>query len=420
MRRAVIVDSVRTGITAGLQGELRWLRPDDMAARCVDALMHRNPEVAPHDVDDCVIGCAFPEGPQGMNLGRNVATLSVLGPAVAGLTVSRYCASGLDAVATAASRIISGMCEVVVAGGVESVSMTMRNVNTFGLFNPEIQRRSPGTYLEMNIDDPRVPFWKRAFRSMGATAELVAERYQISREAQDAFACRSQQRTAAAQAAGRFDDELIDIATEVRSELDQSELDQSELDQDGEPPPPVERLANDRCGRPETTPAGLAALEPAFRPGGTVTAGNSSPIADGAASCLLVSERYARDHQLEPLGYFRSHAMVGCEPELMARGPVLAIPKLLRQLGYALRDIDLLEINEAFASQMVYALRALDLDEERVNVDGGAISLGHPFGMTGVRLVGHLLRELRRRQASRGIVAICIGGGMGSAALLET
>lgn len=402
MRGAVIVDTVRTGITPAFAGELRWERPDDLAALCVDRLLARHPQVDVDDVDDCIVGCAFPEGPQGMNLGRNVAILSRLGRATAGMTISRYCASGLDAIAAASSRVISGMAEAIVVVGVESVSMTMRHVSQHALFNPRIERESPGTYLEMQIHDPEVPFWKRAFRSMGETAELIALRSSIDRHAQDEYACRSQERTAAAQRAGRFDDELIGLTVEL-----------------GAGAPPIE-LAADRCNRPETTPSVLAELEPAFRPDGTVTAGNASPIADGAASCLVVSERFAQDRGLASLGRFCGHTSIGCEPELMARGPVLAIPKLLRSTGHELRDVQFLEINEAFASQMIHCIDALDLDPQRVNVDGGAISLGHPFGMTGVRLVGHLLRTLKQRGAPRGVVATCIGGGMGSAALLET
>lgn len=393
--RAAIVDCVRTAIAPAFVGPLRWARPDDLAANCVDELLDRNPRVPTTEVDDCIIGCGFPEGPQGMNIGRNVAVLSGLGRDVAGLTVSRYCASGLDAVAVAASRITSGTCDAVVAGGVESISTTMRVVNTSGLFNPAISERSPGTYVGMALDDPSIPFWKRAFRSMGETAELLAERHGIGRQEQDAFACSSQQRVVDAVRAGRFREEIV--AAERGKAIEA-----------------------DGCVRPDTTPQVLAELESAFRPDGTVTAGNASPIADGAAASLLTSERYAVEHELSPLAFFRGYVTVGCEPQSMAYGPVLAIRKLLQAFDLRLGEIDLFEINEAFSAQMIYCVRELGLDEARVNVDGGAIALGHPFGMTGVRLVGHLARALKARGGGLGVVSICVGGGMGLAALIQT
>lgn len=405
MARVAIVDAVRTGISRGFQGRLRSARPDDMAAYCIDALLARNPRLDPACVDDCVIGCAFPEGPQGMNLGRNAAVLSRLGQGVAGLTISRYCASGLDAVAHAASRIAAGQAEVVVAGGVESISMTMKSVNSSHLCNPAIQERSPGTYVNMGWDVPTTPFWKRAFRSMGETAEIIAERARIGRAEQDGYACRSQTRAARAQEAGLFRDEIVPLTVDIVEQ----------------PGAPAERVVVDRddCTRPDTTLEGLADLQPAFRPDGSVTAGNAAPAADGAACVLLASEEAARREGLEVLGYFTGYATVGCEPELMAAGAARAIPRLLARRGLALRDVDLFEINEVFAAQILHCMRALELDEQRVNVNGGALSLGHPFGMTGARLVGHAARELRRRGRRLGVVSMCVGGGIGAAALVE-
>lgn len=405
MARVAIVDGVRTGISRAFQGRLRSARPDDMAAHCIDALLARSPRLDPARVDDCVIGCAFPEGPQGMNIGRNAAVLSRLGRDTAGLTISRYCASGLDAVAHAASRIASGQAEVVIAGGAESISMTMKSVNMTNIWNPAIRERSPGTYVKMSCDVPTIPFWKRALRSMGETAEIIAEREKITRAEQDRYAWRSQMLTARAQEAGLFRDEIVPLSVDIADA----------------PGAPVERAVVDRddCNRPDTTVEVLAGLEPSFRPDGSVTAGNASPSADGASCMLLASEEVARREGREILGWFRGYATVGCEPELMAMGAPRAISKLLASQRLALRDIDLFEINEVFAAQILCCLRALGLDEQRVNVNGGALSLGHPFGMTGARLVGHAVRELRRRGRRLGVVSMCVGGGIGTAALVE-
>jgi acetyl-CoA acyltransferase len=377
-----------------------------MAAHCIDALLARHPGLPREFIDDCIVGCAFPEGPQGLNLGKGVAVASSLGEAVAGCTISRYCASGLDAVAAAASRIVSGHADALLAVGVESVSMTMRGLNTEGLFNPRVAQKSPGSYIKMR-DDLTVPFWKRAFRSMGETAERLARVHDVSRREQDAYACISQGRTAKAQAAGRFDDELT--ALDPRRYLAGGSLHLA---------PPC-TVGSDLCNRPNTTAEVLAGLEPLFGIGGSVTAGNAAAAADGAAAALVVSEEFAAAHRLARLGYFRGYAVAACPPDLMGLGPTLAIPKLLAVHGLSDREIDAFEINEAFAAQVVHCLRALRLDGERVNVDGGAISVGHPFGMTGVRLVGHLLRGLRGSGGRLGVVSLCVGGGIGVAALLE-
>jgi acetyl-CoA acyltransferase len=402
MQRVAIVDGVRTGISRAFHGRLRATRPDDMAAHCVDALVARNAWLDPARVDDCVMGCAFPEGPQGMNLGRNVAVLSRLGRDVAGLTISRYCASGLDAVAHAACRIASGHADAIVAGGVESISTTLKSVNPTAVFNPAIRDRSPGTYVAMNVDIPTIPFWKRAIRSMGETAEIIARHHAIARAAQDRYAWLSQVRTARAQEAGAFRDEIVPITVAL-------------------PEVPGESAVVDRDdgNRPDTTVEVLAGLAPSFHDDGTVTAGNSAPTADGAACVLLASEALVRRERLSPLGWFAGYATVGCDPEAMAVGAPRAIAKLLAAHRLGSGEIDRFEINEVFAAQLIYCMRALELDERRVNADGGAISLGHPFGMTGARLVGHVARALARHGERLGVIAMCVGGGVGVAALIE-
>lgn len=405
MMRAVVVDNVRTGIARAFQGDLRATRPDDLAAHCFDALLERNPSLPGQRIDDCIVGCGFPEGTQGLNLAKNVAVLSRLGESVPGCTISRYCASGLDAVALAAGRVVSQQAEGVMVGGVESVSLTLRTLNSEGLFNPRIERKSPASYLQMNLAEAGIPFWKRAFRSMGATAETLAERYGIAREEQDAYAVASQERTAEAWRRGRFEAEIVPF----NATLDDEPPDASRL----------VRVASDTCARPDTTSSVLAGLEPAFRQRGTVTAGNAAPPADGAAGCLVVSEALAARYELQRLGYFLGYATVACDPAVMGSGPALAVPKLLAKHGLRLDQIDLVEINEAFAVQVVHCMKELGLGLARTNVNGGAISVGHPFGMTGVRLVGQLLRELQRRGKRFGVVAMCVGGGMGVAALLE-
>lgn len=412
MQRVAIVDSARTPIGRAFQGRLAAARPDDLAAHCVDVLLARHGWLRPEQVDDCAIGCAFPEGAQGMNLGRNVAVLSGLGRDVSGLTISRYCSSGLDAVAHAAARIASGQAEVMVAGGVESISMTLKTVNQSALFNDRIAARSPGTYLAMNLG-AQIPFWKRAMRSTGATAEHIAAREHISRQEQDAWALRSQQRTAAAGAAGWLAEDIAPVAVLAEQEGAPGAPERGRV----EPAPML--VARDECPRPDSTPAGLAALEPAFSPTGSVTAGNAAPAADGAAAVLLVSEQVAQREQLAVLGWFAGYASVGCAPEAMAEGGPRAVTKLLAAHRLAPGDVDVFELNEVFAAQLLYTMRVLELDEARVNPAGGALALGHPFGMTGARLVGQTARLLRRRRARRAVVAMCVGGGAGVAALIE-
>ena len=391
-RDALIVDSVRTGLTKSWRGTFNLTRPDDMAAHCIQALLQRNPQVAAGEFEDCVIGCAYPEGAQGHNIGRNVAILSGLPVSVPGMTLNRYCSSGLQSIAVAAHQIQNEGAEVIVAGGVESITMLQSSLHLDGLVNPKLAEKKPAIYM-----------------SMGETAEVVAERYKISRRAQDEYALLSQQRTAAAQRAGLFKDEIVPMSATWRKK---DKTTGEERDVPG-------LVDHDECNRPDTTLEGLARLEPAFKADGTVTAGNSSQFSDGASMTLLASSNRVRALGLKPLGVFRAFVVAGVEPDEMGVGPVLAVPKLLKQTGLKLADIDLVELNEAFASQTVYCRDKLGLDPEKLNVNGGAIAIGHPYGMTGSRQVGHILRELRRRKKHYGMVTMCVGGGMGAAALVE-
>ncbi|WP_369959523.1 acetyl-CoA C-acyltransferase [Pseudomonas benzenivorans] len=391
MREVVIVDSVRTGLAKSFRGKFNQTRPDDMAAHCVDALLARN-DLDPALVDDCIVGAGSNEGAQGMNIGRNVAVLSGLGTGVAGMTLNRFCSSGLQAIAIAANQIASGCSEVMVAGGVESISLTLKSVNGDHLFNPILQRDVPGIYYPM-----------------GRTAEVVARRYGVSREAQDAYALQSQQRTARAQAEGLFADEIVPM--NVRYLLEDKASGEKQL---------VEGLVDrDDCNRPDTTLESLAALRPAFAEDGSVTAGNASQLSDGASMTLVMSLDKALALGLEPKAFFRGFTVAGCAPDEMGIGPVFSVPKLLKAKGLSVADIDLWELNEAFASQCLYARDRLGIDNRRYNVNGGSIAIGHPFGMTGSRQVGHLVRELQRRNLRYGIVTMCVGGGMGASGLFE-
>ncbi|WP_263144290.1 thiolase family protein [Pseudomonas sp. RIT-PI-AD] len=391
MREVVIVDSVRTGLAKSFRGKFNLTRPDDMAAHCVNALLART-GLDPQRVEDCIVGAASNEGAQGYNIGRNVAVLSRLGKDVAGMTLNRYCSSGLQAIAIAANQIASGCSEIIVAGGVESISLTLKSVNTDHLYNPLIQASLPGIYYPM-----------------GQTAEIVARRYGVTREQQDAYALQSQLRTARAQRDGLFDDEIVPM--EVRYQVEDKASGETRI-LDGV----VER---DDCNRPETSLESLAALKPVFAEDGSVTAGNASQLSDGASMTLLMSLDKALELGLEPKAFFRGFAVAGCEPDEMGIGPVFSVPRLLGAKGLKVEDIDLWELNEAFASQCLYCRDRLGIDPEKYNVNGGSISIGHPFGMTGSRQVGHLIRELQRRDLRYGVVTMCVGGGMGATGLFE-
>lgn len=391
MREVVIVDSVRTGLAKSFRGKFNQTRPDDMAAHCVNALLTRN-GIDPASVEDCIVGAGSNEGAQGYNIGRNVAVLSRLGTGTAGMTLNRFCSSGLQAIAIAANQIASGCSDIIVAGGVESISLTMKSVNTDNLINPLLKEQVPGIYFPM-----------------GQTAEVVARRYSVSREEQDLYALQSQQRTAAAQAAGLFDDEIVSMAVKYRVE-DKNSGQVQILDG------VVDR---DDCNRPDTTLESLAGLKPVFAEDGSVTAGNSSQLSDGASMTLVMSLEQALALGLKPKAFFRGFTVAGCEPDEMGIGPVFSVPKLLKAKGLQVDDIDLWELNEAFASQCLYSRNRLQIDNARYNVNGGSISIGHPFGMTGSRQVGHLVRELQRRNLRYGIVTMCVGGGMGATGLFE-
>lgn len=391
MREVVIVDSVRTGLAKSFRGKFNQTRPDDMAAHCVNALLARS-GIDPASVEDCIVGAGSNEGAQGYNIGRNVAVLSRLGTGTAGMTLNRFCSSGLQAIAIAANQIASGCSDIIVAGGVESISLTMKSVNTDNLINPLLKEQVPGIYFPM-----------------GQTAEVVARRYHVSREAQDLYALQSQQRTAQAQAAGLFDDEIVPMAVKYRVEdkaTGQVQILDGVVDRDD-------------CNRPDTTLESLAGLKPVFAEDGSVTAGNSSQLSDGASMTLVMSLDKALELGLKPKAFFRGCTVAGCEPDEMGIGPVFSVPKLLKARGLQVADIDLWELNEAFASQCLYARDRLGIDNEKYNVNGGSISIGHPFGMTGSRQVGHLVRELQRRQLRYGIVTMCVGGGMGATGLFE-
>ena len=394
MRNAVIVDSVRTGLAKSFRGGFNNTRADNMTAHIVNALLERNPKVEASMVEDIILGCGSPEGAQGHNIARNVAVLSNLPIQTGGVTINRYCSSGLNSIAMAATQIQSGFYDCIIAGGVESISTTQGMGNMHMYVNEKLAEEVPGIY-----------------HAMGTTAEAVADRYNVSREAQDEYALSSQQRCAAAQDAGLYDDEIIPMDTKMI-------LKNKETGAEKEVDVTVDR---DDCNRPETTLDGLSSLNPVFNPeSGSVTAGNSSQLSDGASVTLIMSEEKANELGLKPLAYFRGFTTVGCQPDEMGIGPIYSIPKLLESAGLTVDDIDLWELNEAFASQVVYIRDQLNLPTEKLNVNGGSIAIGHPFGMTGSRQVGHLTRELRRTGGKYGIVTMCVGGGMGATGLFES
>ena len=395
MKNVVIIDSVRTGLAKSHRGGFNITRADDMVAHLIDAIMERNPKVDPALVEDLILGCGNPEGAQGHNIARNAAVLSKLPIETGGTTINRYCSSGLNSIAMACNQVASGHSDCMIAGGVESISTVMGeaglNMNMY--VNDKLAAEMPGIYM-----------------AMGHTAETVAKRYNVSREAQDEIALASQQRTAAAQEAGYYDDEIVPMTTTMK--LYNKET--------GEAKDVEVTVDKDDCNRPTTTMEGLQSLKPVFDPeNGTVTAGNSSQLSDGASVTLIMSEEKALELGLEPMLYFRGFTTVGCQPDEMGIGPVYSIPKLLKSAGLSVEDIDLWELNEAFASQVVYIKDKLNLPEDKLNVNGGSISIGHPFGMTGSRQVGHLARELNRRGGKYGIVTMCVGGGMGATGLFE-
>jgi acetyl-CoA acyltransferase len=389
MREAVIVSGVRTAVGRAHRGSLATVRPDDLAATVVREAIERA-GIEPRIVEDVILGCAMPEAEQGLNVARIAAMRAGLPTSVAGQTVNRFCSSGLQAIATAAQSIMTGMAEVVVAGGVESMSMVPMTGNRFAP-NPHLTESYP-----------------EAFTSMGLTAENVAERFGVSREEQDEFALRSHQRAVAAVQEGRFREEIVPVT--VRKVW---------VDDEGERQEESFTFEADESIRQETNLEALGKLRPVFRNGGTVTAGNSSPTNDGAAAVVLMSRERAEALGLEPVLAFRSFAVGGVDPDIMGIGPVVAIPKAVKLAGLTLDDIDLIELNEAFAAQSLAVIRQLELDHDKVNVNGGAIALGHPLGCTGAKLTVQLMHEMQRRDARYGLVTMCVGGGMGAAGVFE-
>lgn len=389
MREAVIVSTARTPLTKSHRGEFNATPGPQLAAFSVKAAVERS-GIEPELIEDLVMGCGYPEGITGKNIGRQTALRAGLPLSVAGMVASRFCASGLQSVAIAAGRIVAEGVPAMVAGGVESIS-AIRPGNPADV-DPWLQEHKPDLYMAM-ID----------------TADIVAHRYGISREDQDAFSLQSQQRTAAAQQGGVFADEIVPCATRMMEKNKET----------GEVTYRDVTATQDNCNRASTTLEGLAKLEPVKGPGQFITAGNASQLSDGSSACVLMEAKEAERRGLQPLGAFRGFAVAGCEPDEMGIGPVFAVPKLLARHGLTVQDIDLWEMNEAFASQALYCQRRLGIPSERLNVNGGAIAIGHPFGMTGARLVGHLLLEGRRRKAKYGVVTMCIAGGMGAAGLFE-
>jgi acetyl-CoA acyltransferase len=388
MTAAYILAAVRTPGCKAKKGKLKDFRPDDLAALAIRGLVERA-GVEPGEIDDVVMGCAFPEGEQGMNLARVAALRAGLPVEVPGQTVNRFCASGLQAIATAAERILSGQAHCIVAGGAESMSLVPMGGARF-LANPSL-----------------VGGWPETYAAMGITAEIVAERHGVSRADQDAFAAESHARAAAAQGAGWFADEIVPVEVEtaalVRGKIERRK----------------ERVAADDGVRADTTVEALARLKPAFKVNGTVTAGNASQMTDGAAAALVVSEAFLARARRAPLARFVSFAVRGVAPEVMGLGPIEAVPVALARAGLRPDDVGHVELNEAFAAQALACVRALRLDSARVNPSGGAIALGHPLGCTGAKLTATLLHAMRRTGARHGMVSMCIGGGMGAAAIFE-
>lgn len=388
MREAVIVAGARTPVGKAKKGTLAHVRPDDLGALVVKETLKRAGNYD-GNIDDLIIGCAMPEAEQGLNVARNIGALASLPYTVPAITINRYCSSGLQAIAYAAERVMLGHSDTVIAGGVESMSMVPMMGHVVRP-NARLAEEAPEYYM-----------------SMGHTAEQVAKKYGVSREDQDAFAVRSHQRAAKALAEGKFDEEIVPVEVTVRKVENNKLVEEKVV------------FTQDEGVRPDTNMETLAKLRPAFAVNGTVTAGNASQMSDGAAAVMVMDREKAESLGLKPLGKFRSFAVAGVPPEVMGIGPVAAVPKALKLAGLELSDIGLIELNEAFASQSVQVIRELGLDEEIVNVNGGAIALGHPLGCTGAKLTLSLLYEMRRRNVQFGIVTMCIGGGMGAAGVFE-
>ncbi len=390
MKEAVIVSGARTPVGKAKRGAFAHVRSDDLGATAVKETISRAGNVELNEIEDVIIGCAMPEAEQGMNMARNLSVLAGIPQSVPAVTINRYCASGLQTIAYGAERIMLGQSKIIVAGGAESMSMIPIGGHVVKP-NPKLIDEAPEYYM-----------------SMGYTAEEVARQYDISRSDQDAFATESHRRAAIAMKNGHFDDEIVPVHVEEHV-----------LGEDGKVSVLDRMVAVDEGVRADTTIEGLAKLKPAFQLKGTVTAGNSSQMSDGAAAVLLMEKEEALERGLSPLLAFRSFAVAGVAPEVMGIGPIEAIPKAVRQAGLQLEDIGLFELNEAFASQSLAIIRTLGLDHDKVNVNGGAIALGHPLGCTGSKLTLSLAHEMKRSGQQFGVVTMCIGGGMGAAGVFE-
>jgi acetyl-CoA C-acetyltransferase len=398
MKQAVIVSTARTGLAKSVRGGFNQTHGAVMGGHAVKHAIARA-GIDPGDIEDVLMGCGFPEGATGNNIARESAIWAGCPAATAGITVNRYCSSGLNAIAMAAQQIITDGTDIAVGAGVESISLVqMGGINLSHFTEEHLLQVKPALWM-----------------TMIETAEIVAQRYGVSRERQDRYALRSQQRTAAAQASGKYADEIVPLAAKTKR-IDKATGAESLVDV---------TVDRDECNRPDTTLEGLAALKPVHAGGQQVaqgqfiTAGNASQFADGASACVVMSDAEAAKRNLKPMGIFRGFAVAGVEPDEMGIGPVIAVPRLLKRHGLTVDDIGLWELNEAFASQTLYCMDQLGLDPEKTNVNGGAISIGHPYGMTGARLTGHILIEGRRRGVKYGVVTMCIGGGMGAAGLFE-
>ena len=389
MQDAVIVEALRTAVGRAPRGALKTTRPDDMAATVIKSLLAKAPQLDPADIDDVVLGCAMPEAEQGMNMARIAALRAGLPDSVPGMTINRFCSSGLQAIALAADRIRSGGAEAIIAGGAESMSLLPRAGHKFAP-NPRLVDEAPQVYI-----------------SMGLTAEKVVRKYDIARNVQDDFALWSHQKAAAARREGKFAEEIVPLDVELVTSANGTASTQRG------------RFDQDEGIREDTSFEKLAALKPVFQAGGVITAGNSSQTSDGAAAALVMSERKAQELGIKPLARFVSFATAGVPPEIMGIGPVVAIPKALALAGLKLEDIGLIELNEAFAGQALAVIKLAGLNPDILNVNGGAVALGHPLGATGAKLTATLLREMQRRGTRYGMVTMCVGGGQGAAGIFE-